>query len=108
VISAGRCGSDSNRRVTDLQAGDAPSESAAHRENRHIDDPRRDEKQRKNTSVVRSLPFQPSLDDLRTKLDAAIVAERWDAVAAIRARIVEVEREGVVDLGEARRARGRL
>jgi hypothetical protein len=33
------------------------------------------------------------LDVLRRKLDAAIVAEAWDAVKAIRERIVEVERE---------------
>jgi hypothetical protein len=41
---------------------------------------------------------------LRRKLDAAIVAEAWDAVKAIRERIVEVERAGVVDL-EVERAR---
>jgi hypothetical protein len=46
------------------------------------------------------------VETLRAKLDAAIVAERWDAVAAIRARIVEVERAGVVDL-ERERARRR-
>jgi hypothetical protein len=34
----------------------------------------------------------PSVEVLRRKLDAAIVAEAWDAVKAIRERIVEVER----------------
>jgi len=32
------------------------------------------------------------LDELRVALDAAIVERRWDAVAAIHARIQEVER----------------
>jgi hypothetical protein len=43
----------------------------------------------------------PSIETLRAKLDAAIVAEAWEAVKAIRERIVEVEREqaaNVVDL----------
>jgi hypothetical protein len=48
----------------------------------------------------------PSLETLRTKLDAAIVAERWDAVAAIRARIVELERASVIDLAAVRAKRG--
>jgi hypothetical protein len=48
---------------------------------------------------------KPSVETLRAKLDAAIVAERWDAVAAIRTRITEVEREGVVDLGRERARR---
>jgi hypothetical protein len=34
----------------------------------------------------------PSVETLRQKLDAAIVAEAWDAVKAIRQRIIEVER----------------
>lgn len=34
----------------------------------------------------------PSVETLRAKLDAAIVAEAWDAVKAIRERIIEVER----------------
>ena len=42
---------------------------------------------------------------LRGKLDAAILAEAWDAVKAIKARIDEVERAGVVDLAEHRRTR---
>jgi hypothetical protein len=33
------------------------------------------------------------VDLLRRKLDAAIVAEAWDAVKAIRERIVQAERE---------------
>lgn len=36
---------------------------------------------------------KPSLEVLRRKLDAAIVAEAWDAVKAIRDRMGEVERE---------------
>ena len=39
------------------------------------------------------VPSPPSLDTLRQKLDAAIVAEAWDAVKAIRERIVDLERE---------------
>jgi hypothetical protein len=35
----------------------------------------------------------PSLETFRQKLDAEIVAEAWEAVKAIRASIVEVERE---------------
>jgi hypothetical protein len=34
-----------------------------------------------------------TVEVLRQKLDAAIVAEAWDAVKAIRERIVQVERE---------------
>jgi hypothetical protein len=49
----------------------------------------------------------PSLETLRAKLDAAIVAERWDAVAAIRARITEVERADIVDLEHVRANRRR-
>jgi len=43
---------------------------------------------------------------LRRKLDAAIVAEAWDAVKAIRERMVEAERDAagnVVALDTARR-----
>jgi hypothetical protein len=43
-----------------------------------------------------------TLDLLRRKLDAAIVAEAWEAVRAIRERIVEVERSGVIDLARER------
>ncbi len=48
-----------------------------------------------------------SLDVLRQKLDAAIVAEAWDAVKAIRERMTEVERAGagnVVKLDTRRRS----
>jgi hypothetical protein len=34
-----------------------------------------------------------TLEVLRRKLDAAILAEAWEAVKAIRERIIEVERE---------------
>jgi hypothetical protein len=47
-----------------------------------------------------------TLDVLRAKLDAAILAEAWDAVKAIGERIREVERAGVLDLDAARRRRG--
>jgi len=46
---------------------------------------------------------------LRRKLDAAIVAEAWDAVKAIQQRIVVLEREAagnVVALDAARGKRG--
>jgi hypothetical protein len=36
---------------------------------------------------------RPWLDVLRRQLDAAIIAEAWDAVKAIRDRIAQVERE---------------
>jgi hypothetical protein len=50
---------------------------------------------------------EPSVETLRAKLDAAIVAEAWDAVEAIRERIVQAEREadGVVQLSTRRRGR---
>jgi hypothetical protein len=38
-------------------------------------------------------PEPLTVEVLRRKLDAAIVAEAWDAVKAIRERIVEAERE---------------
>lgn len=44
---------------------------------------------------------------LRRKLDSAILAEAWDAVKAIRERIVEVERAAFVDLVEERAKRGK-
>jgi hypothetical protein len=49
---------------------------------------------------------QPDVVTLRRKLDAAIVAEAWDAVKAIRERIAQVEREeagNVVSLVERRK-----
>ncbi len=49
----------------------------------------------------------PALDVLRAKLDAAIVAEAWDAVRVIHARIAELERAAVVDLGAERDRRKR-
>src|SRR5207249_369089 len=49
----------------------------------------------------------PSVETLRGKLDAAIVAERWDAVAAISARITEVGRADVIDFRAARAKRAR-
>ena len=48
-----------------------------------------------------------SLDVLRAKLDAAIVAEQWAAVAVIGERIRQVERAGVVDLEAEREKRKR-
>ena len=44
-----------------------------------------------------------TVDVLRAKLDSAIIAERWDAVAIIGARLRELERGGVVDLASRRR-----
>ena len=61
-----------------------------------------------------SIPNAPThaepitIETLRRKLDAAIVAEAWEAVKAIRQRMIEVEREGagnVVALDVARRGR---
>ena len=48
-----------------------------------------------------------TVEILRRKLDAAIVAEAWDAVKAIRERIIEVERADVVDLARERARRGK-
>ena len=47
-----------------------------------------------------------TIDLLRSRLDAAIVAEQWEAVKVIGARLRELERAGVVDL-ETERARRR-
>jgi hypothetical protein len=46
-----------------------------------------------------------SINVLRAKLDAAIVAEAWDAVKVIAERIRELERVGVLCLDDARRRR---
>jgi hypothetical protein len=54
-----------------------------------------------------SVAQPPNIETLRRKLDAAILAEAWDAVNAIRARMVEIERAGVVDLNLERARRGR-
>jgi hypothetical protein len=48
----------------------------------------------------------PSLDVLRAKLDAAIVAEAWPAVTAIASRIREIEHAGVINFEAARKERG--
>jgi hypothetical protein len=61
------------------------------------------------TSGHASAPAAPSVETLRRKLDAAIVAEAWDAVKAIRDRIVEAERaeaKNVVDLVAYKNTRG--
>jgi hypothetical protein len=52
--------------------------------------------------------LEPSAAELRAKLDRAIMAEQWEAVRAIRDRIVEVERveaANVIDFVARRRAR---
>lgn len=48
-----------------------------------------------------------SINLLCRKLDAAILAEAWDAVRIVRDRIVEIERAQVVDLDAERARRGR-
>ena len=58
-------------------------------------------------SIRAGAPSEPmTIDVLRAKLDAAIVAEAWDAVKVIGARLREVERVGVVDFDVKRRRRG--
>ena len=47
------------------------------------------------------------LPTLRRKLDAAILAEAWEAVKAVRERITELERAAVVNLETERARRGR-
>jgi hypothetical protein len=47
----------------------------------------------------------PPLEVLRAKLDRAIVAEAWDAVKVIAARIRELERADVVNLATERAKR---
>jgi hypothetical protein len=47
--------------------------------------------------------YVPTVAELRGKLDAAIMAEQWEAVKAIRDRIVEVERTGNVVAIRAKR-----
>jgi hypothetical protein len=44
---------------------------------------------------------------LRAKLDAAILAEQWDAVKVIGARVRELERVDVVQLDDERAKRGK-
>jgi hypothetical protein len=66
--------------------------------------PRRDGSPVESRPVVKPNAEPPTLEVLRRKLDAAIVAEAWDAVKAIRERIIEEERTNVVDL-EAERVR---
>ena len=44
----------------------------------------------------------PSLETLRRKLDRAILAEQWEAVKVIGARIREIEHASVVDLATRR------
>jgi hypothetical protein len=61
----------------------------------------------KPSEAERANVATPSLETLRAKLDAAIVAEQWEAVKAIRARIVEIERADVIDLNAARARRTR-
>ena len=47
-----------------------------------------------------------TVEVLRAKLDAAIVAEAWDAVSVIAERLREIERAGIIDLeGERNRRR---
>jgi hypothetical protein len=60
-------------------------------------------------SQVPAVPNAEALtvDVLRRKLDAAIVAEQWDAVRAIRERIVEVEREAAGNVRSIESARHR-
>lgn len=67
----------------------------------------RDEPQRPKVET----PDAPALtlDVLRRKLDAAIVAEAWEAVKAIRQRMLEVERDAagnVIAIDDARARRG--
>jgi len=66
--------------------------------------PRRDGSPAESRPVVKPMAEPPSVEVLRRKMDAAIVAEAWDAVKAIRERIIEEERTNVVDL-EAERVR---
>jgi hypothetical protein len=42
---------------------------------------------------------------LRAKLDAAIVAEAWDAVRVIAERLRDIERAAIVDLVRERKRR---
>jgi hypothetical protein len=65
------------------------------------------------TAPTNSRPGEPetalTIDVLRRKLDAAIVAEAWEAVKAIRERMIEVERAaaGNVIAIESHTRRGR-
>jgi len=50
------------------------------------------------------------VEELRRKLDAAILAEAWEAVKIVHARIVEEEKraapDNLIDLGRERERRG--
>lgn len=78
------------------------AENTARPETRGEPTTKNDETRRHGGDVGRAVG--PTADDLRAALDAAIVAQRWDAVTAIHARIAELERVGVVDFA-AERAR---
>jgi len=60
-------------------------------------------------AVTAGGPEPLTVEVLRRKLDAAIVAEAWDAVKAVRERLIEAERNeagNVVALDPKRRQRG--
>jgi len=67
-----------------------------------------DSASRSMTSDPRPFPLHdakpPSLEVLRAKLDAAIVAEAWEAVTAIRERIVQIEQACPVAVPSLRHA----
>jgi hypothetical protein len=52
---------------------------------------------------VRDDSFVLTIEVLRQKLDRAIVAEAWDAVKAIRERMIEVERDAAGNVVSIRR-----
>jgi integrase len=56
-------------------------------------------------AVVETMHIAPTLEVLRAKLDAAILAEAWSSVSVIAARIREIERAAVVDLDRERARR---
>ncbi len=70
--------------------GHAPTEITPHRETRGVEATQTDVNERELTPVAQSLPNQVTANELRRKLDAAILAERWDAVAIVGARLREL------------------
>lgn len=90
--------------AVDLGSQHEPPRNVPIRETRDVDDPRSNEIERQGLTKGR-VEGRDLLSTMRAKLDAAIVAEQWDAVKVIGARVRELEREGVPDLADVRARR---
>jgi len=91
--------------AVDLGSVSPDPKSPRTEKNRPIGDPRSHEIAPHGAAVGQKMGRSELLATMREKLDAAILAERWDAVAAINLRLRELEREGVVDIASRKRGR---